>query len=267
MRDEPWTPDEERIERERKKREKQARVRQNRKERIWEKVEQQLRDLWRPYHGSTAHREDSDGNQMVEKKKSGGHMPLNAAVMALSNEGKLKDSREMLARELYRLSAGSHLEVVCFAEIRDLFGRYGAGDSDLEQLRKKAVAHGPASESAAKVRAVETGIDLVVERLIEAGVKNKDFWAAFGLAGVPTKRTQTAEEKDQERYLMFLEESEKLRQKKRDEYVERGKTPPANIRVKTRAMEKTAYRRGEARSTIQAAVEKHESGYIRDEAS
>lgn len=52
-------------------------------EKLREKVVVNLQDLWCPYHGSTAHHEDEDGNQLIEKKESGGHMPLNAAVLAL----------------------------------------------------------------------------------------------------------------------------------------------------------------------------------------
>jgi hypothetical protein len=110
-------------------------ARANHRAKIREKVVQWCKDFWRPYHGSTQHREDSDGNQLVEKKKSGGHMPLNAAVMALWKPGKLKDSREMFERHLYGLAI---THPVIFAEMQDLFGRYGAGDSDYDVLLEGA---------------------------------------------------------------------------------------------------------------------------------
>ncbi len=251
---------------------KQAARRQRLKEKLWEKVEQQLRDMWRPHHGSTTHREDADGNQMVEKKKSGGHMPLNAAVMARwepkeGKQRKVEDSRQALARELYRLATGTPLEVVCFSEIRDLFGSYGAGDSDLSKLREKAAEHGPTSASAARLRAIETGIDLMIERLMVEGTTNKAFWADFPLEGVPTSRSKSAEEKARERYLIFVEECEKRRQEKLDEYARKGVEPPETIRVRNKALERTADRCGVDKRTVERAVQDYESGYLKEETS
>jgi hypothetical protein len=266
-----WKPPTE-AERAKKRAEREHKRRQTLKENLWEKVEQGLKDLWRPYHGSTVHREESDGNQLIEKKKSGGHTPLNAAVMAHWNpEGeraeKIADARTELTKRLYRLATGEPFEVVCFAEIRDLFGSYGAGDSDLDELRRTAAYHGPASESAAKLRAVEQGIDRIVEMLIEDGLKNPDFWADFPLPGVPTSRTKGAEDKDRERYLVFEEECRKRHQEKMDEYAKKGVEPPAEIRVRNKAIEKTAERLGVARSTVELAVQRYESGYIREDVS
>jgi hypothetical protein len=118
------------------------------------------------------------------------------------------------------------------------------------------------SESAAKLRAVETGIDLMVERLIEDGATNQDFWADFPLAGVPTKRSTTAEEKARERYLIFVEEREKRRREKLDEYARKGVKPPVTIRVRNKALERTADRCGVDKRTVERAVQDYESGYL-----
>ena len=251
-RDRPWKPPTE-AEKAKKRAERQRQRRQTLKENLWEKVEQVLRDEWRPYHGSTAHREEADGNQMVEKKKSGGHTPLNAAVMSTWHEGKLKDSRVELERQLYRLATGSPLEVVCFAEIRDLFGRYGAGDSDLEELRRTAARQGPASDSAARLRAVEMGVNLIVERLIAGGWNNRTFWADFP-SPVNTKRNLTTVEKKRQRYNAYLD--------CRAELEARGVSPITN-----KALIMAAERCNVTKQTIITAVQEMESGYIRDEAS
>lgn len=247
-----WKPLTEKEKAKRRKDREQER-RQTLKEQLWEKAEQCLRDLWRPYHGSTHHREEGDGNQMVEKKKSGGHTPLNAAVMKTWEEGKLRDSREELVRQLYRLANGEPLEVVCYAEIRDLFGNYGAGDSDLDELRRTAQYHGPHSGSAAKLRAVETGINLIVERLIEAGWKNSTFWADWP-SPVPTKRNLTTVEKKRQRYNTYLD--------CRAELTARGITPITN-----KALILAAERCGVTKQTVITAVQEAESGYIKEDAS
>lgn len=221
-----------------------------------EKVEQWCRDVWRPYHGSTRHRQEDDANQMVEKKKVGGHMPLNTGVMAFhdpepgSRQEKLRDSRELFMRELYRLAAGSSLEVVCFAEIQDLFGRYGAGDSDYAHLKEKAEKFGPDSQSASKLAAVDLGIDLITQRLMALGVTGRDFWADFAQQGFSaTNLASSTAEKDRQRYLAFVEQCDRLRVQGFERY-------------RTAALKAVAAARGEAVSTIQAAVAKIESGYI-----
>lgn len=244
------TPQQERA---RKKAERQQQRRATLRESLWEKVEQALKDEWRPYHGSTVHREETDGNQLIEKKKSGGHMPLNAAVMARRAPGKLKDSREELEYQLYRLAAGSPLEVVCFSELLDLFGRYGASDSDLDELRHKATEYGPWSESAAKLRAVETGINLIVDRLIAGGWNNQSFWVDFP-SPVNTKRNLTTVEKKQIRYNCYLDCRAELEAK--------GVSPITN-----KALIMAAERCNVTKQTIITAVQEMESGYIKDEAS
>lgn len=259
----PPTPEE----KARKKAEREVQRRQTLKENLWEKVECWLKDLWRPYHGSTKHREDADGNQLIEKKKSGGHTPLNAAVMAQWQPGKLKDSREMLTRHLYRLACGTPFEVVCYAEIRDLFGSYGAGDSDLDELRRTAAYHGPHSESASKVRAVECGIGFMVDRMIEDGVKNPDLWADFPLPGVPSNRTLSKDERYRRYYLAFVDECSKLEAEKRAEYRNAGKEAPEIIRVRNRATQNVAEREGTTDRTVREAVAQCESGYVDLEAS
>ncbi len=258
-RDRPYKPQSE-EERRRKKASAEIAKRQRLKEHLWEKVEQHLKDMWRPYHGSETHVEDA-GPQKSEKKKAGGHMPLNAAVMARwepreGRQRKVEDSRRALGRELYRLAVGTPLEVIAFSEIRDLFASYGSGDSDLAELRRKALAFGPSSESAARLRAIETGIDLIVNRLIEDGTTNRAFWADFpDLSGpAPAPRTKDAQDNDRERYLIFVEECERLQQE--------GKS-----RYRNKALQSTADRCGVDKRTVQRAVEKYESGYIRDEAS
>ena len=268
--DKPWKPLTEK-EKAKRREEREHERRQTLKENLWEKVEQVLRDQWRPYHGSTVHRDETDGNQMVEKKKSGGHTPLNAAVMArwsptTERAEKIGSSREELERQLYRLATGTPLEVVCFAQMRDLFGSYGAGDSDLEELRRTAAYHGPASESAAKLRAVETGVNLIVDRLIEAGWRKRELWADWP-SPVNTKRGATAEDEDRKRYRVFEEECRKRHQEKMDEYAKKGVEPPATIRVRNKAIERTADRLDVDRRTIERAVQKYESGYLKEEAS
>lgn len=240
------------AERERRRKKREPGSALGLKEQLWEKVEQVLKDLWRPYHGSTVHREESDGNQMVEKKKSGGHMPLNAAVMKTWDEGKLKDSREAVVRALYRLANGTPMEVVCYAEIRELFGNYGAGDSDFDELRRSADHAGPHSESAAKLRAVETGINLIVEGLIDSGWKNSTFWADFP-SPVNTKRNLTTVEKKRHRYETYLA--------CRKELSARGASPITN-----KALILAAERCNVTKQTIITAVQEAESGYIKDDA-
>ena len=44
----------------------------------------------------------------------------------------------MVSREPYRIACGTPEEVVMFSALRDLFGRYGAGDSDYGRMREKA---------------------------------------------------------------------------------------------------------------------------------
>lgn len=244
-----------------------------RRERIREKVAQWLKDVWRPYHGSTAHVEDSDGIQIIEKKKkSGGHMPLNAAVMALSDpkkdkDRKLKAARDLMAGELYRLACGSAAEVVIFSEIQDLYRDYGAGDSDIDDLRAKAREHGAHSESAAKLNAVEFGIDLITDRLIAAGISERDFWADFPMeklprSGVRSERAENKDERYRRYYLAFLEEGGRIEAAKREQYRKAGKKPPENIRVRNKAARNVAASEGVTERTVWEAVGQCESGYV-----
>lgn len=262
------------AEKAKKKAERVEQRRQTLKENLREKVLQWCKDYHRPYHGSTAHREGSDGNQLIEKKKSGGHTPLNAAVEKLWKPGKLKDSRDLFGQELYWLMA--HRPDV-YGEMHALFFSYGCGDSDYDELRKQAETFGYFSTSAEMLRTVDYGVDLIVRRLVDAGVKNADFWADLPLPGVTSDRTKTAEDKDRERYLVFEEECRKRHQEKMDEYAKKHAKlsdeakkkakPPKEIRVRNRAIERTADRLGVSRATIERAVQKFESGYIREEAS
>jgi hypothetical protein len=183
-----------------------------------------------------------------------GSWPLNAAVLKhdrRSPEGKLALSRLLFERALYALSVW-HPAV--FMELRDFFGSYGSGDSDFDRLRGAAHEAGPGSEPWRKYTALSFCLDWLSAALIAEGVGNRDFWADFGLEGIPTTRSKNAAEKDRERYLDFLEECEKLQKEGRTRY-------------RTAAMKAVAKRRGEARSTIEEAVAKAESGYIRDEVS
>lgn len=260
-RDQPWKPPTgtEKA-RNAKRAERQQQRRATLRENLWEKVEQALKDEWRPYHGSTVHREETDGNQLIEKKKSGGHMPLNAAVMARRAPGKLKDSREELEYQLYRLAAGSPLEVVCFSELLDLFGRYGASDSDLDELRHKATEYGPWSESAAKLRAVETGINLIVDRLIAGGWNNQSFWVDFP-SPVNTKRNLTTADHKRRRYFSYQNHLSRLTNEKNPDGTPKHKT------VKNKALKAAADECDCTKQTIITAVQEYESGYIKDEAS
>lgn len=271
------------------------------RETMREKVVQSLKDFWRPYHGSTAHREDADGNQMVEKKKSGGHMPLNAAVMAIMDpesekELKLLSARDLLSRELYRLAVGTREEILMFAHIQDLFGRYGAGDSDYDDLREGAARDRELGSSAGekpevlkkkappahfrrqpvmgkrkraenarlpeegprcsvrrhlKALIVDAGIDRITERLIESGVGSRDFWADFGLPGIPSTRTITKDERYRRYYLLFLEECDRLRREN-----------PGKTRVRTRAAQNVAKDENTTERTVWEAVGQCESGYV-----
>lgn len=281
-------------------------ARVKRRERIREKVLQWLKDFWRAYHGSLQHREDSDGNQMVEKKKSGGHMPLNAAVMAQWKPGKLKDSREMFERHLYGLAI-THPAI--FAEMQDLFGRYGAGDSDYDVLREGARRDKEAGESllvgeeaedpeaeeksgtepdkprtklkkwsvmdreraeanarqpepvlrcrverCLKLWAVDKGIDLITDALIEDGVGDRDFWASFPLeklprSGVRSERSTSKDERYRRYYLLYLEE--------RDRLLAEGVKRP-----NTKAARNIANAEGTTERTVFEAVGQCESGYV-----
>lgn len=224
--------------------------------RIREKVLQHCKDFWRAYHGSTRHREEDDGNQMVEKKKVGGHTPLNAAVWEQRKPGKLRDSREEFGRQLYRLAMGSPPEVVCFAEIQDLFGRYGAGDSDYDLLAAKARENSPGSESARKLHAVDFGIDLITTRLIESGITNRDFWAQFGWEAMPTAKKLTADEQKRQRYLVYLDHRKKLSAERKPDGSPRYK------RVTNKALIAAAEECGVTKQTIITAVQACESGYL-----
>lgn len=236
-------------------------AKQRRFERMREKVVCWCKDYWRPYHGSTRHVEEDDGNQMIEKKKSGGHMPLNAAVMDTWKEGKLSDSRRLFGRVLAEL--GLH-DRVAFAEIQDLFGRYGAGDSDYDELREGAARDREAGRrhyaQSCSVRrhlrllTVNRGIDAMTEALISWGISDRDFWADFGLNAVPTQRTVTTEEQYRRYYLHFVAECERLQRE-------------GNKRYRNKALQATADHFEVAKSTVQLAVEQFESGYIRLEAS
>ena len=237
-------------------------------EKLREKVVVTLQDLWRPYHGSTAHREDADGNQLIEKKKSGGHMPLNAAVMALweaspyrgekgptERERKLADTRTLIQRELYRLACGTPEEVVMFSVLQDLFGRYGAGDSDYDHLRGKAQANGPASEEGRRLTVVDYAINRVTERLIAAGVTNRDLWADFPdsplpRSGVRSARSESKDERYRRYYLLYLEERDRLQ---REEGV---------ARPNTKAARNVAKAEGTTERTVFEAVGQCESGYV-----
>jgi hypothetical protein len=242
-------------------------------EKLREKVVVTLQDLWRPYHGSTAHREDTDGNQLVEKKKSGGHMPLNAAVMALwkgspyrgekgptDRQQRLMSSRDMVARELYRLACGTPEEVVMFSVLQDLFGRYGASDSDYDHLRKKAGEYGPSSYEGRRLTVADYAINRVTERLIASGVKNRDLWADFPDAplprsGVRSSRSESRDQRYRRYYLLYQEERDRLQ---REEGVARANTKAAkNVAERlTGAGEPVTDR------TIREAVGQCESGYV-----
>lgn len=238
-------------------------------ERMREKVVQNLRDLWRGYHGSTAHpddtgeaKSDSDGNRMVEKSKSGGHMPLNAAVMAFwdpepdSRRDKLRISRDLTARELYRLACGAPEEVAMFSEIQDLFRDYGAGDSDYDELRIKAYRFGRGSQSAAKLRAVDAGIDRITKRLIDAGVTGRDLWADFPGGGAPTGRTKGKEKRYASYYLAYQRCRERLAAETKPDGTPRYK------RVTNKALKGAAAEHGVTKQTVITAVQQFESGYL-----
>lgn len=242
-------------------------------ERLREKVVVNLQDLWRPYHGSTAHREDEDGNQLIEKKKSGGHMPLNAAVMALweastyrgekgptDKQRKLMSARDMVSRELYCLACGTPEEVVMFSVLQDLFGRYGAGDSDYASLRDKAQSLGPSSYEGRRLTVADFAINKMTERLMESGVTNRDLWADFAdgplpRSGLRSARAESKDERYRRYYLLYLEERDRLR---RDEDVTRPNTRAAKNVAKalTDAEEPVTER------TIREAVAQCESGYV-----
>lgn len=242
-------------------------------EKLREKVVVTLQDLWRPYHGSTAHREDTDGNQLVEKKKSGGHMPLNAAVMALwkgspyrgekgptDRQQRLMTSRDMVARELYRLACGTDEEVVMFSVLQDLFGRYGASDSDYDHLREKADSFGPSSYEGRRLTVADYAINRITERLIAAGVTNRDLWADFAddhlpRSGVRSARSESKDQKYRRYTLLYYEERDRLQ---RDEGATRVNTKAAKnvAQVLTEAGEPVTDR------TVREAVAQLESGYI-----
>ena len=242
-------------------------------EKLREKVVVTLQDLWRPYHGSTVHREDEDGNQLVEKKKSGGHMPLNAAVMALwkgspyrgekgpsDRQQRLMSSRDLVSRELYRLAVGTPEEVVMFSVLQDLFGRYGAGDSDYRHLQGKAQAGGPSSYEGRRLTVADYAINRITERLMEDGVTNRDLWADFPdgplpRSGVRSTRAESKDERYRRYYLLYIEERDRLQ---RDEGVARANTKAAKNVAKalTDAEEPVTER------TIREAVAQMESGYV-----
>lgn len=239
-----------------------------------EKVECWLKDLWRPYHGSTSHRptEEGDGNQLVEKKKSGDHMPLNSAVMELwpasayrekpptDRQRKLMSARQMMARELYALACGTPEQQVMFAVLQDVFRSYGAGDSDYDHLRGKAIAHGPASPSGRSLTVLDYAVNTLTERLMAKGVTNRDLWADLPDGPLPRSgtRSKRAESKDQRYrryYLLYLEERDRLM---RDEGGKRVNTKAAKNVAKslTDGGEPVTDR------TIREAVAKCESGYV-----
>lgn len=240
----------------------------NRRKALREKVVQWCRDVWRPYHGSTAHREDTDGNQMVEKKKgyaSGeGHTPLNAAVRALWKNGKLRDSREAFMRELYRLACGPPEEVLYFSEIQDLFRDYGAGDSDYDELHKSSAGANPWQRACSlelhrRLLAVEAGIDLITDRLIAAGVTGREFWADFP-SGRPSLRSKNTQEKKRERYLAYNRHRESLAAEVDDDGT------PKHKAITNKALKAAAEECGVSKQTMITAVQEYESGYLEQDA-
>ena len=227
-----------------------------RRDALREKVVQWCKDFWRPYHGSTQHHEDRDGLMMVENRDlSGGSWPLNAAVMKTWGDDKLAESRRLFGRELYALAMDPKNARI-FGEMHDLFGRYGAGDSDYDHLWEKARGEdGDVCHLASKARldAVDTGIDMITDALIEKGIGDRDFWAEFGLDAVPTTKTVTKEERYRTYYLYFLERC--------DEYRQRFK------RYRNKALQATAEHFAVSKRTVEEAVFQIESGYVALEAS
>lgn len=229
---------------------RQAVIAERRRDALREKVEQWCRDYFRPYHGSTRHHEERDGLMMVENRDlSGGSWPLNAAVMKTWGDDKLAESRRLFGRELYALTMDPKNARI-FAEMYDLFGRYGAGDSDYDHLREKAKHHG---ESRVRFALVDEGIDMIVDALLEKGIGHRDFWADFGLPGVPTSKTMGKEERYRTYYLYFLARSEELEKTRK--------------RYRNRAIQETAEHFAVSKRTVEEAVSQIESGYVALEAS
>ena len=224
-----------------------------------------------------------------------GHYPLNKAIEDTWKENsKLNRSRVLFGRLFAEL--GLH-NPKAFAEIQDLFGRFGAVDSDYEVLQQGALAdriafktnhhnhparktgyrrvmdagrsarnlRGPEQAPKCDVRRhlklaiVDQGIDQMTRFLLDWGIPEQDFWADFGLPCVPTKRTLTADEKARARYLCFLEHLDRLEGERNPD------GSPRHKRVRNKALEATAEEKECAKSTVQEAIKQCESGYIRME--
>lgn len=91
-----------------------------------------------------------------------------------------------------------------FSVLRDLFGRYGAGDSDYGLMREKAQSLGPFSYEGRRLSMADYVINRITERLMEAGVNNRDLWADFSDGPLPRSgiRSGRAKSKD-ERYRRY----------------------------------------------------------------
>jgi hypothetical protein len=131
--------------------------------------------------------------------------------------------------------------------------------------RQKRAKHADASVSPAsckiepqiKLYVVNRGIDLIVERLIDAGVTNKDLWADLPLPFVPTMRSKSTADKKRERYLVYLDCRKRLLEQKNPD------GSPRRKRITNRALLLAAEECGVSKQTIIDAVRDYESGYLR----
>lgn len=147
-----------------------------------------------------------------------------------------------------------------FSVLQDLFGRYGASDSDYNHLRGKAESLGPSSYEGRRLTVADYTINRITERLMESGVTNRDFWADFPdgplpRSGLRSARAESKDERYRRYYLLYVEERDRLQ---REEGASRVNTKAAKNVAKalTEAEEPVTER------TIREAVAQCESGYV-----